>query len=492
MEDDASVYEAATAPAIGTTSFASHDDDATKTNISTPLLPVLTFVLTIEYNGYQYAGFQRQTPTFNPQCQQQQNQRPAYNHISERSRKTSSTSSHLITIQHQIEMALQQWTNLSIATLRVRGAGRTDKGVHASGQVVAFDVPVRLLKLDPNCLYNEEEDALSGQCIQHLQEAYHVLVRHKQLSKMRTRCGSTTSHYNATRKTLIDQWQIRRAITTRLRCSDIVIRSVRMYTGCSTTRPFEPRRGIIRKTYVYRLRFRRLARLQNNDVTSLVSSSSTIANANCDARHEKECIHPICHAGPHILRRIHDNNTVFLCPWSLDSALLHSACAAFVGRHNFVNFVHKDERKAAVNSGNVDEDAKYSSATFDDDSRGCVDQTESRESRPPPHEIDLIEFKVVESDEDEWEVNEDQCILPPVVNATFTLSAKGFHRSMVRNLVGFAVDVARGVRSIEDIPMLLLKTSRDNDSTLDNGIVNAAPACGLSLAKVEYEHDNFL
>ena len=68
---------------------------------------------------------------------------------------------------------------------------------------------------------------------------------------------------------------------------------------------------------------------------------------------------------------------------------------------------------------------------------------------------------------------------------------------MVRNLVGFAVDVARGVRNLEDIATLLLKTSRDNDSTSDSlanniGIVNAAPACGLSLATVKYEHDDFL
>ena len=474
MIDDASA-EAAASSAIATKN-------------STPLLVVLTFVLTIEYNGYQYAGFQRQTATFTSQRQQQQNQRPASNNISKRSRKSSTTSSHPITVQHQLEMALQQWTNLSIATLRVRGAGRTDKGVHASGQVVAFDVPVRLLKLDPDYHDNEKEEALSEQCIQHLQEAYHALDTYLQLSN-RNDCGFTTAHYNPTRSALIDQWQIRRAITTRLRCSDIVIRSVRMYTGCLTTRPFEPRRRIMRKTYVYRIRFRRLAYVHDNGITE------TIGNMN--NQHERQNIHPICHAGPHLLRRIHDHNTVWLCPWSLDSTLLHSACATFVGRHDFENFVHKDERKTASNNEiwHVDKDTKRTSTTDDDDTNGGVDDTELKKPYRSPHEIDLFEFKVSESDN--GENGREDSMLPPAVNAIFTLSAKGFHRSMVRNLVGFAVDVARGMRSLEDIPMLLLKTKHDNygkSYSLANysGLVNSAPACGLCLAEVKYEHDDFL
>jgi hypothetical protein len=56
------------------------------------------------------------------------------------------------------------------------------------------------------------------------------------------------------------------------------------------------------------------------------------------------------------------------------------------------------------------------------------------------------------------------------------------------------------MHSIDDIPLLLL--SKKGDRLQSGGMVNAAPAyaapayaapaCGLCLAKVEYEHDDFL
>ena len=124
----------------------------------------------------------------------------------------------------------------------MRGAGRTDKGV------VAFDIPVRLLKLGEDTNHHPNNNTEEGEkCIVHLQEAYHQFSTN----------DTTAIRSN---KSTIDQWQIQRAITTRLRCSDIAIRSVRMYTGCSITQqPFEARKNIKCKTYVYKLRFRRLA-----------------------------------------------------------------------------------------------------------------------------------------------------------------------------------------------------------------------------------------
>jgi tRNA pseudouridine38-40 synthase len=65
---------------------------------------------TLAYNGTPYHGFQRQSPEREP------------------------------TIQGEIERALKHITNQAISVL---GAGRTDAGVHASGQVIAFDIEWR-------------------------------------------------------------------------------------------------------------------------------------------------------------------------------------------------------------------------------------------------------------------------------------------------------------------------------------------------------------
>ena len=431
-------------------------------------LQVLTFVMTIEYNGYEYAGFQRQTATHidTSSCNHQRSNKKA-----KKSKRSSST------IQHEIEMALQQYTNnLSIATLRVRGAGRTDKGVHATGQVVAFDIPIELLNIDDDSICHEDinkeegdtnnKEKLSEHCMKHMQDAYQTLNKHMSSTK------STTDNDKKNTAKFLDLWQIRRALSTRLP-TDIVIRSLRLYTDLYN--PFEPRKKIQCKTYLYKLRFRCLAYLNDDDECS--STGKQLACASPDTTNRAQ-LHPICNSGPHLLRRINDQNAVWLCQWPLNPSLLQQACKLFVGKHDFVNFVHKDERK------------KIESIDADDAKSNAEDTSSN-------HAIDLFEFSVdIQSEE------EEDKSLPPVMNATFTLKAKGFHRSMVRMLVGFVVDVARGKQSIEDIPILLLdrkgKVEEDGmitsstDESLGGLKVHAAPACGLCLAKVEYEHDNFL
>ena len=74
-----------------------------------PIKPTSTLALIIEYHGGRYHGFQ-----FQP---------------------------NLPTIQHELEKAIAA---VSGQEVRVRGASRTDAGVHAQGQVVAFQIDTRL------------------------------------------------------------------------------------------------------------------------------------------------------------------------------------------------------------------------------------------------------------------------------------------------------------------------------------------------------------
>jgi tRNA pseudouridine38-40 synthase len=67
----------------------------------------------VAYDGAEFAGFQRQ------------------------SRLTSSSR----TVQGELEAALSRVTGLDERALRLHAAGRTDAGVHASGQVVSFTCP---------------------------------------------------------------------------------------------------------------------------------------------------------------------------------------------------------------------------------------------------------------------------------------------------------------------------------------------------------------
>ena len=488
-------------------------------------LNALTFVMTIEYNGYKYAGFQRQTATSNDDNAKQSTQQPSSLSTSndksssdkgtgkhkrspglqpqmyastpnktakrQKNKNTSSSSSTAaapITVQQQIETALKKWTSLSLAALRVRGAGRTDKGVHASGQVVAFDIPMKLLEVndsnnieekhddtgrDEDSSSIEQKETLSKYSIQLLQDANNTLSEHR--SKLSNSNGAATDA-----RTVIDQWQIRRAITTRLP-PDIVLRSVRIWTGSS---PFEARKEISCKTYTYKLRFRALTYLDGNESSRMSSTNNdgTMQQQQTPKEEQLHQIHPICNAGPHLLGRINDQNTVWLSQWPLNPTILRQACKMFVGEHDFINFVHKDERKKSMrHTADQRKSNDYAAdATF--------------EKNKSPHEIDLLEFSV----DVQHERMEVDPTLPPVIDATFTLRAKGFHRSMVRNLVGFVVDVARGVRSLEDIPVLLFKEEPKEDSSQGNddgklaSMVNSAPACGLCLARVQYVHDTFL
>jgi tRNA pseudouridine(38-40) synthase len=408
---------------------------------------VITFVMTTEYNGFAYAGFQRQsrTPTLTSSKDDitptEKKRKRSHELQSANNNKSGRKSNGVLTVQDRIEQALHKWTGISLFTLRVRGAGRTDKGVHATHQVVAFDVPLTSLIDDEATNNSGDRDGdteISAHALPLLREAYHNNL---------TRDETETNPF-------IDHWKIRRAISTRLP-TDIVIRSIRIWNGSV---PFEARKNVACKTYIYRLRFRCIA----------YETAAKLKEGRAN-------MHPICTAGPHLLRRLNDHNTVWLSPWPLDKDKIRQACGPFVGRHNFYNFVHKAERKESNSNSRpslVRRCERYQQSTSNADDENGEDK----------YLMDLFEFNVHLQPEEEPDKT-----LPPIIDATFTLKAKGFHRSQVRNLVGFVVDVARGERSLDDATVLL-KESGDASDAKSLPTVNSAPASGLCLANVKYEH----
>lgn len=142
---------------------------------------------------------------------------------------------------------------------------------------------------------------------------------------------------------------------------------------------------------------------------------------------------PIClKGGPHCIRSAHDAPCLWICPWALDDTMIQSVCHKLTGTHDYSAFIHKSDRQ---NHNNVK---------------------------------DVTQF--------ELEVLQETCEHVPIITARFWLEARGFGRSMVRNLVGFVVDVSRGMIDIEKVEQMW--------TAANAGLVNAAPATGLCLEQV--------
>lgn len=144
----------------------------------------------------------------------------------------------------------------------------------------------------------------------------------------------------------------------------------------------------------------------------------------------------LSNGGIHTLRSAHDSSCLWICPWALDDSLFSKLCEMLRGQHDFSCFVHKEERRKRDNN------------------------------------MDLSKFDMEILNESSEEV--------PAVTVKFVLEAEGFRRAMVRNLIGFVVDVGRGKLDMNHVGTVLSGTDKAAD------IVNSAPASGLCLVKVEY------
>eukprot|EP00550_Attheya_septentrionalis_P005928 CAMPEP_0198290648 /NCGR_PEP_ID=MMETSP1449-20131203/8434_1 /TAXON_ID=420275 /ORGANISM="Attheya septentrionalis, Strain CCMP2084" /LENGTH=355 /DNA_ID=CAMNT_0043989175 /DNA_START=183 /DNA_END=1250 /DNA_ORIENTATION=+ len=336
----------------------------------------------------------------------------------------SKASKQPSTIQEQLERALVRLTDQTVTQLRMRSAGRTDKGVHATGQVVAFDYypppPIsELVAADPLVLDPKANP--------------------KNARLLHSLFASSLEQD--------DEWKLRRAINSHLP-ADICVRSVAVLTRSDlASRPFEPRRFVRLKRYTYRIRFHQTT--MNTPTTTCSSTSKQLQ------QHDQQSI---CQSGPHTLRRAHDEHScLWICPWALDKNLLPTVCKELQGQHNFGCFIHAKDRHRPGG-----------------DNIMTLNTCRFQLSGP-----------TTEMDSDSEPDNDSDDGTSEIVNCKFTFEAKGFRRSMVRNLVGFLVDVCRGLRNMDDFTAIW--TGTDEAAKL----VCASPASGLCLAKVHYEpsHD---
>lgn len=346
------------------------------------------FKMIVAYDGSRFSGIQRQTSTASMlllknssssevnNCndtsgrkrrkgKEDSSSRPPRN--PSRDMNTGRRKKCLVTIQECLELALLGWIHdtmasdeaktISIETINLRFAGRTDKGVHARGQVIAVRIPEQL-------------------------------------------------------KQQFQNWEIRRALNSRLPV-DISVEEVNL---CSND-AFDPRTDVIRKQYSYTIKYRR--------------------------RREGEA--PlICDSGINTVRSALDSPCLWVCPWSLDDSRMPELCSILKGEHNFRNFVHKSDRN----------------------------------ERDHTMTLERMEFQ-------QLSVESYGSVAFPVVTARVVVEAKGFRRSMVRNLVGFCVDVCRGDEGLKQVDLSNDLWKDSGDDMADK--IHAAPASGLCLERVHYD-----
>jgi tRNA pseudouridine38-40 synthase len=161
---------------------------------------------------------------------------------------------------------------------------------------------------------------------------------------------------------------------------------------------------------------------------------------------------PIC---PPFLARY-----VYACPWPMDLALLQRSALLFEGEHDFLSFAATDPDLASRNRavGSVGEQA--------------VDVDHDPDSPATPGKQGAI--RTIYSSTWEQRASENGNML------VYRVRGNGFLHHMVRNLVGTMLDVGRGYRMIDEIPLILAARSRSAAGP-------TSPAQGLFLQSVEYD-----
>lgn len=145
---------------------------------------------------------------------------------------------------------------------------------------------------------------------------------------------------------------------------------------------------------------------------------------------------PICGSGPNCIRSALDGKTIWIAPWTLDDSNMERYCQQLTGEHDYSAFVHKRSRREKENILTVE---KFT----------CERLSMTTEEAP-------------------------------ILTVRFHVEAKGFRRGMVRNLVGFVVDLCRGQLSESIFGTIWSGTDEAAKA------VNSAPPFGLCLEHVAY------
>lgn len=349
------------------------------------------YKLVVAYDGTRFHGFQRQIDN-DALDAISLSRNPSLNLPKKRPVMTNNgTRKHCcITVQEVLERIILQdlyphQTTADIVCMRF--AGRTDKGVHARGQVVSFCVPV----------------------------AYE------------------------------NTWKLRQAFNSRLPI-DISVVSVEELVDDAIS--FDPRKDAVLKHYSYTFKYQRKLPVV---VASIELDEAMIGGPLNSMRHA-----------------LNDSSTTWLCPWTLDDSQLPNLVQKLQGTHDYSAFVHKSVRHAQNNTLtvtirytvlNLKTDYYHPTTTLpgNKDTHYC----NNKNNEPIP-----VDF----------------------VTARLDFEATGFRRTMVRNLVGYCVDVCRkrdGVATCEQVLMDPQNSSAD-DATSATIAIHAAPALGLCLESVSY------
>jgi tRNA pseudouridine(38-40) synthase len=246
---------------------------------------------------------------------------------------------------------------------------------------------------------------------------------------------------------------IRRSISNSRLPTDISISHVSI---CHRDPNFDPRQGVQRKQYSYTVKCRQ-------KVQHLLSSSG----------------------GPDTILSALDPPTVWICPWSLDDSDFDTWCQQLSGTHDYTAFCHKAVRRLQQPGLQQQHESVAKTNVLTVTKFFCERQEQ------PLHQVSsssvaASEAAAAATTTTTTTTAQSHATEPVVVTARFVIEAQGFRRSMIRNLIGFLVDLACGAikdeAMIQNLLQELIWLGMEDVATL----VHQAPACGLCLEHVWY------